>query len=105
MRIARENGMLIMLHAENGDVIECWWPRPWLPVIPPRMACPHPPGLGRGGSGAARRGRPGRPGGAPLYIVHMNVGRRSGHARSYAREHGLHGDGRDLPAVPVLHRR
>ena len=74
MRVAAENGMLTMLHAENGDVIDM--------LVAEALAAGHKtpewhartrPSWGaveaviRGASLAAQAG-------APLYIVHMNAG-------------------------------
>ena len=51
MRIARENGMLTMLHAENGDVIDVLVAEALAAGhTTPEWHAHHPPGLGRGGS-------------------------------------------------------
>ena len=88
MRVAGENGMLTMMHAENGDVIEV--------LVAEALAAGHTspewhaltrPAWGaveavtRGAALAAQSG-------APLYIVHMNVGGEVDMLQ-YAREHGL----------------
>ncbi len=88
MRIARENGMLTMLHAENGDVIDLLVAEALAAGhTHPGMARPHPPGLGRGGSRPARC-RPGGPGrGAAVHRPHER--RRRGGSAAYARQHGL----------------
>ncbi|MBE0699990.1 MAG: amidohydrolase family protein, partial [Anaerolineaceae bacterium] len=88
MRVAAENGMLTMLHAENGDVIEM--------LVAEAVAAGHKtpewhaqtrPAWGavdavmRGASLAAQAG-------APLYVVHMNAGGEVDMLQ-YARQHGL----------------
>ena len=103
LRIARENGMLVMLHAENGDVIET--------LVAEALAAGHTTpewhARTRPAWGAVeatlRACCPGRPGGcAALHRPHER-GRRSGHAEICPRAR-RQGDGRDLPAVPLLHR-
>lgn len=88
MRIAREHGILTMLHAENGDLIEIlvrealqqgktepiWHART-------RPAWGAVEAVMRGASLAATAW-------APLYIVHMNVAGEIDMLK-YAREHGL----------------
>jgi len=89
MRIAREHGLLVMLHAENGDVIDM--------LIAEALEAGHTapewhastrPAWGaveavmRGASLSAQAGS------APLYIVHMNVAGEVDMLR-YARECGL----------------
>jgi dihydropyrimidinase len=88
MRIAGRNGLLTMLHAENGDVIEL--------LVAEALAAKHltpewhaltRPAWGeveaalRGAALAAQAD-------APLYIVHMNVAGEVDQLQ-YAREHGL----------------
>lgn len=88
MRVAAENGMLTMLHAENGDVIET--------LVAEALAAHHTtpewhaltrPAWGaveavlRGASLAAQAS-------APLYVVHMNAGGEVDMLQ-YAREQGL----------------
>ncbi len=88
MRIARERGLLTLLHAENGDVIDL--------LVAEALAAGHTtpewhaktrPAWGaveatlRGAALAAQTG-------APLYIVHMNVGGEVDQLR-YVRERGL----------------
>ena len=88
MRIAAEHGMLTMLHAENGDVIDV--------LVAEALAAGQPapewhartrPAWGaveavlRGAALAAQAG-------APLYIVHMNAGGEVD-MLEYARQHGL----------------
>jgi dihydropyrimidinase len=89
LRITRENGMLVMLHAENGDVIDL--------LIAEALAAGHTtpewhartrPAWGaveavlRASALAAQAGE------APLYIVHMNAGGEVDQL-AYARQHGL----------------
>jgi dihydropyrimidinase len=88
LRIARENGMLTMLHAENGDVIET--------LVKEALAAGHMapewhaltrPAWGtveavlRGAALAAQAD-------APLYIVHMNTAGEVDQLR-YARQRGV----------------
>jgi dihydropyrimidinase len=88
MRMARESGLLTMLHAENGDVIDI--------LIAEALAAGHTgpvwhartrPAWGaveatlRGAALAAQAD-------APLYIVHMNAAGEVDQIR-YARQHGL----------------
>jgi dihydropyrimidinase len=96
LRIAKENGMLVMLHAENGDVIEV--------LIPEALAAGHTSpewhALTRPAWGAAEAGL--RVAGmasvadAPLYIVHMNAAGEVDMLR-YAREHGVKVMGETCP--------
>jgi dihydropyrimidinase len=96
MRIARDNGMLVMLHAENGDVIETliaealanhrltpeWHARTrpaWGAVEATLRAC----------SLAAQAD-------ATLYIVHMNAGGEVDMLQ-YARQHGVKVMGETCP--------
>jgi dihydropyrimidinase len=88
MRIARDAGMLTMLHAENGDVIDIlvaealaenhtapeWhaWTRPAWGAVEATL---------RASAIAAQAG-------APLYIVHMNAAGEVDQLK-YAREHGV----------------
>jgi dihydropyrimidinase len=96
LRIARDNGMLVMLHAENGDVIET--------LIAEALAAHHlapewhaktRPAWGaveatlRASSLAAQAG-------APIYIVHMNAAGEVDMLR-YAREHGVKVMGETCP--------
>lgn len=88
MRLASEHGLLTMLHAENGDVIET--------LVAEALAAGHTtpewhartrPAWGaveavlRGAALAAQAG-------APLYVVHMNAGGEVDMLQ-YAREKGL----------------
>jgi len=96
LRIAKENGMLVMLHAENGDVIET--------LIPEALAAGHTSpewhALTRPAWGAVEAGL--RVAGmasvadAPLYIVHMNAGGEVDMLK-YARERGVKVMGETCP--------
>lgn len=96
LRIAKENSILTMLHAENGDVIEI--------LIAEALAAGHTstewhaytrPAWGaveatfRGAALAAQAN-------APLYIVHMNAGGEVD-LLQYARAHGLSVMGETCP--------
>jgi len=88
LRIAAEHGMLTMLHAENGDVIEILT-REALAAgrVTPEWHAHSRPAWGaveaalRGIALAAQAG-------APLYLVHMNVAGEVDQVR-YGRERGL----------------
>lgn len=96
MRIANELGMLVMLHAENGDVIEVlteearahgrtgpeWHART-------RPAWGAVDAVLRGCALAAQSG-------ARLYIVHMNTAGEVD-MLAYARDHGVHAMGETCP--------
>ncbi|MDK1030259.1 MAG: amidohydrolase family protein, partial [Anaerolineae bacterium] len=96
LRIAKENGMLTMLHAENGDVIET--------LVPEALAAGHTSpewhALTRPAWGAAEAGL--RVAGmaleadAPLYIVHLNAGVEVDMLK-YSREHGVKVMGETCP--------
>jgi len=96
LRIAKENGMLTLLHAENGDVIEA--------LIPEALAAGHTTpewhALSRPAWGAVDAGL--RIAGmasvadAPLYIVHMNAAGEVDMLK-YAREHGVKVMGETCP--------
>ena len=96
LRIAKENGMLTMLHAENGDVIET--------LVPEALAAGHTSpewhALTRPAWGAAEAGL--RVAGmaleadAPLYIVHLNAGLEVDMLK-YSREHGVKVMGETCP--------
>ena len=74
LRVARENGMLVMLHAENGDVIE----RLVADALSAGHTSPQWHALTRPAEGAAdailRVGGMALAADAPLYVVHMNTG-------------------------------
>ncbi|MHC1784288.1 MAG: dihydropyrimidinase [Anaerolineaceae bacterium] len=89
MRIARKHGLLTMLHAENGDVIDL--------LIAEALAAGHitpewhaltRPAWGAVESVLRGEALSAQAGGAPLYIVHMNVGGEADQL-AYARSKGL----------------
>lgn len=96
LRIAKENGMLVMSHCENGDVIE--------QLIPEALAAGHTQpewhALTRPSWGAIestlRLCAMSQQADAPVYIVHMNVGGEADMVK-YAREHGLKVMGETCP--------
>jgi dihydropyrimidinase len=88
LRIAREHGMLTMLHAENGDVIDILVAEALAAgQTTPEWHAHTRPAWGaveavlRGSALAAQAG-------APLYIVHVNTGGEVEQLR-YARQRGL----------------
>jgi len=96
LRIARENGMVTMLHAENGDVIDI--------LVAEALAASHKTpewhALTRPAWGAVeavlRASALAIQAEAPLYIVHMNAGGEVDQLR-YAREHGIKVMGETCP--------
>ncbi len=96
LRIARENGMLIMSHCENGDVIE--------QLIPSALAAGHTTpewhALTRPAWGAIestlRMCALAQQADSPVYIVHMNVGGEADMLQ-YARERGVKVMGETCP--------
>jgi dihydropyrimidinase len=96
LRIAGENGMLVMSHCENGDVIE--------QLIPEALAAGHTRpewhALTRPAWGAIestmRMCAMSQQAGAPVYIVHMNVGGEADMLQ-YARERGVKVMGETCP--------
>ena len=96
LRLARENGMLVMSHCENGDVIE--------QLIPEALAAGHTTpewhALTRPAWGAIestmRMCAMSQQADAPVYIVHMNVGGEADMLK-YSREHGLKVMGETCP--------
>ncbi|HEY3313235.1 MAG TPA: dihydropyrimidinase [Anaerolineales bacterium] len=96
LRIAGENGMLVMSHCENGDVIE--------QLIPEALAAGHTTpewhALTRPAWGAVestlRMCAMSAQADAPVYIVHMNVGGEADMLK-YARERGLKVMGETCP--------
>jgi dihydropyrimidinase len=96
LRIAKENGMLVMAHCENGDVIET--------LIPEALAAGHTEplwhALTRPAWGAVeatlRMAAMAEQADAPVYIVHMNVGGEVDMLR-YARERGVKVMGETCP--------
>ncbi|MFN2215496.1 MAG: amidohydrolase family protein, partial [Anaerolineales bacterium] len=96
LRVARENGMLVMAHCENGDVIET--------LVQEALAAGHtsPPWHARtrpawGAVDATlRMASLSAMADSPVYIVHMNVGGEVDMLQ-YAREHGLKVMGETCP--------
>jgi dihydropyrimidinase len=96
LRIAREEGMLTMLHAENGDVIEI--------LVRDALAEGQTSALwhaltrpGWGGVEAVLRGAAlAEQAGAPLYVVHVNQVREVDQLR-YARRRGVRVMGETCP--------
>lgn len=96
LRIARENGMLVMVHCENGDVIE--------QLIPEALAAGHNTpeyhSLTRPAWGAVestmRMCAMSQQADAPVYIVHMNVGGEADMLQ-YARDRGVKVMGETCP--------
>jgi dihydropyrimidinase len=96
MQIARENGMLVMAHCENGDVIDVLvaealntghWEPEWHALTRP----------GSGGVDATLRvAEMAFAAGASAYIVHMNMAGEVDMLR-YAREHGAKVMGETCP--------
>ena len=96
MRVAKDNGLLTMLHAENGDVIDV--------LVEEALAAGHKTpewhALTRPGWGeveaALRAASLSAQADAPLYIVHMNMAGEVDMLH-YAREHGLKVMGETCP--------
>jgi len=88
MRIAKEHGMLTMMHAENGDIIEVLVAE----ALAAGYTSPEWHALTRPAWGAVESALRGFAIAAetsgPLYLVHMNVGGEADMLR-YARERGL----------------
>lgn len=89
MRIAREQGILTMLHAENGDVIDLLVAEALAagrrdPIWHARTR----PAWGAVEAGLRASALAAQAGGAPLYIVHMNAAGEVD-MLAYAREQGL----------------
>ena len=88
LRIAKENGMLMMAHCENGDVIDA--------LVPEALAAGHTTpeyhALTRPAWGAVeatlRMAAMAEQADSPVYIVHMNVGSEVDMLK-YARERGV----------------
>jgi dihydropyrimidinase len=96
LRIARENGMLMMAHCENGDVIET--------LIPEALAAGHTsseyhaltrPAWG-GVEATLRMAAMAEQADSPVYIVHMNVAGEVDMLK-YARERGVKVMGETCP--------
>ncbi len=104
LRIAKENGMLMMAHCENGDVIDT--------LIPEALAAGHTSpeyhALTRPAWGAVeatlRMAAMAEQADSPVYIVHMNVGGEVDMLK-YARRARCQSDGRNVSTIPVLYRR
>lgn len=96
LRIARENGMLVMAHCENGDVIEA--------LIPEALAAGHTSpeyhALTRPAWGSVeatlRMAAMAEQADSPMYIVHMNAGGEVDMLQ-YARERGVKVMGETCP--------
>jgi dihydropyrimidinase len=96
LRIAQDNGMLVMLHAENGDVIDL--------LVAEALAAGHTspewhaktrPAWGAVDA-ALRAFSLAAMAGAPLYLVHMNVGGEVDMLQ-YARQRGVKAMGETCP--------
>jgi dihydropyrimidinase len=96
LRIARENGMLVMAHCENGDVIEA--------LVPEALAAGHTspeyhaltrPAWG-GVEATLRLAAMAEQADSPVYIVHMNVAGEVDMLK-YARERGVKVMGETCP--------
>jgi dihydropyrimidinase len=101
MRVCAEHGLLPMLHAENGDVIEIMVAE----AVEAGRLAPEWHAFTRPAWGEAEATYRGialaAMVGAPLYIVHMTcVGALEAVCRALNKAAG---DGRDVPAVPVLY--
>ncbi len=96
LRIARDNGMLVMLHAENGDVIDALV----ADALSQGHTTPEWHALTRPAWGAVeatlRASALAFQAGAPLYIVHVNAGGEVDMLR-YARERGIQVMGETCP--------
>jgi dihydropyrimidinase len=96
LRIAKENGMLVMAHCENGDVIET--------LVADALAAGHTTpewhALTRPAWGAVeatlRMAAMAEQADSPVYIVHMNVGGEVDMLK-YARERGVNVMGETCP--------
>jgi dihydropyrimidinase len=96
LRVAKENGMLVMAHCENGDVIET--------LIPEALAAGHTspeyhaltrPSWG-GVEATLRMAAMAEQADSPVYVVHMNVGGEVD-MLNYARERGVKVMGETCP--------
>ena len=88
LRIAKDNGMLMMAHCENGDVIEALVPE----ALAAGYTTPEYHALTRPAWGAVeatlRMAAMAEQADSPVYIVHMNVGGEVDMLK-YARERGV----------------
>jgi dihydropyrimidinase len=96
LRIAKENGMLVMAHCENGDVIEALIPE----ALAARHTSPEYHALTRPAWGAVeatlRLAAMAEQADSPVYIVHMNAGGEVD-MLEYARERGVKVMGETCP--------
>jgi dihydropyrimidinase len=96
MRVAREYGLLTMVHAENGDIIDILVAE----AVAAGRTTPEWHALTRPAWGAVEAGLRvstlAAEAGAPLYIVHMNAGGEVD-MLSYARQHGISVMGETCP--------
>jgi len=96
LRIARENGMLVMAHCENGDVIEALVPE----ALAARHTSPEYHALTRpawgGVEATLRMAAMAEQADSPVYIVHMNVAGEVDMLK-YARERGVKVMGETCP--------
>ena len=96
LRIARENGMLVMAHCENGDVIETLTPE----ALAAGHTSPEYHALTRPAWGSVeatlRLAAMAEQADSPVYIVHMNVGGEVDMLK-YARERGVKVMGETCP--------
>jgi len=96
LRIARDNGMLVMLHAENGDLIETLTAEALAAGnTTPEWHARSRPAWGAVES-ALRAFALAAVAGSPLYLVHMNVAGEVDMLR-YARQHGVKAMGETCP--------
>lgn len=96
LRIARENGMLVMAHCENGDVIETLIPE----ALAAGQTSPEYHALTRpawgGVESTLRMAAMAEQADSPVYIVHMNVAGEVDMLK-YARERGVKVMGETCP--------
>ena len=96
LQITKENGMLVMVHCENGDVIDALIPQ----ALAEGHTTPEWHALTRPAWGAVeatlRMAAMAAQADAPVYIVHMNVGGEVDMLR-YARERGVKVMGETCP--------
>ncbi|MGE5249916.1 MAG: dihydropyrimidinase [Bacteroidota bacterium] len=96
LRIARDHGMLVMAHCENGDVIETLVPE----ALRAGHTTPEYHALTRPAWGAVEAtlhvAAMAEQAGAPVYIVHMNVGGEVDMLQ-YARQRGVRVMGETCP--------
>ncbi len=104
LRQTAKNGGLILMHAENGPVIDVLAAA----QVAAGVTDPIGHGLARDsrmeGEATGRVIRLAEIAGAPVYFVHMSA-KEALHALRGGAGPGRHGLGRDLPAVPVPHAR